>query len=136
MSTTPKNKALAYMAAIFLVGLLAGGVVGGLTGFRLGAQRLPRPPASDRMAASVKQRLQQDLRLSEEQGKRIAPSVDAFVREMEGVHSNTVERSIQVIQRMHQRVEESLTPEQKARFRRIQREREVEFRRAARPPGK
>ncbi|MEK7676960.1 MAG: hypothetical protein AAB676_14100 [Verrucomicrobiota bacterium] len=136
MNATPKGKALIYMAAIFIAGLLAGAVVGGLTGFKLGAQRLAFPPASEQMAASVKQRMQQGLRLSEEQGKQIAPVVDAFMHEMSGVHSNTVERSIQVIRQMHQRVEEFLTPEQKARFRRIQQEREAEFRRAAYPPGK
>lgn len=136
MSTTPKSRALSYMAAIFAVGLLAGGVAGGLTGYRFGTQRLARPLAADQMAASIKQRLQQELHLTEEQQKAIAPRVDSFVLEMNEVHSNTVERAVAVIQRMHQRVAEVLTPEQRERLQQAQTEREAEFRRAAHPPGR
>lgn len=88
------------------------------------------------MAASVKQRLQQELRLTIEQEKAIAPLVDDFVRQMNEVHSNTVERAVGVIQRLHQRVAEVLTPEQRERLQRMQQEREAEFRRAAHPPGR
>lgn len=136
MNTTPKSKALFYMAAIFAVGLLAGGVVGGLAGYRFGTQRLAQPLAAEQMAASVKQRLQQELRLTAEQQKQIAPLVDSFVLEMNEVHSNTVERAVGVIQRMHQRVEEVLTPEQRELLQHLQQEREAEFRRVAHPPGR
>jgi Spy/CpxP family protein refolding chaperone len=134
MNTTPKGKALFYMAAIFAIGLLAGGVAGGLTGYRFGTQRLLRPPAAEQMAASVKQRLQQELRLTAEQEKQIAPMVDDFVVEMNAVHSNTVERAVTVIRSMHQRVAEVLTPEQRNSLQRMQQEREAEFRRVAHPP--
>lgn len=136
MNTTPKGKALFYMIAIFAVGLLAGSVAGGLTGYRFGAQRLTRPLAPEQMAASVKQRLQLDLQLTLEQQIKVAPLVDGFVREMNEVHSNTVERAVGVIQRMHQRVAEVLTPEQRERLQQGQAERETEFRRAAHPPGR
>jgi hypothetical protein len=136
MITTPKRKALVYMAAIFAAGLLAGGVVGGLSGFRLGTQRLARPLPADQMAATVKQRLQQELHLTAEQQKLIAPMVDSFVLEMNEVHSNTVERAVGVIQHMHQRVAEVLTPEQGERLLQVQTEREAEFRHAAHPPGR
>lgn len=136
MNTTPKGKALFYMAAIFAIGLLAGGVAGGLTGYRFGTQRLSRPPAAEQMAASVKQRLQQELRLTAEQEKQIAPMVSDFVVEMNAVHSNTVERAVTVIRSMHQRVAEVLTPEQRDSLQRMQQEREAEFRRAAHPPGR
>jgi len=134
MNTTPKGKALIYMAAIFIAGLLAGGVLGGLSGFKLGTQRLAHPPRPDQMATSVRQRLQQDLKLTDGQARQIAPVVDRFVREMSAVHSNTVERSIEVIRQMHRRVEELLTPEQKEKFRKVQQEREETFRRATRLP--
>jgi len=134
MNTTPKGRALSYIAAIFIAGLLAGGVLGGLTGFKLGTQRLAHPPRPDQMATNVRQRLQQDLKLTDEQVRQIAPGVDRFAREMGLVHSNTVERSIEVIRQMHRRVEEFLTPEQKEKFRKVQQEREETFRRAARRP--
>ena len=136
MNTTPKGKALFYMAAIFAIGLLAGGVAGGLTGYRFGTQRLSRPPTAEQMAASVKQRLQQERRLTAEQERQIAPMVDDFVVEMNVVHSNTVERAVTIIRSMHQRVTEVLTPEQRDSLQRMQQEREAEFRRAAHPPGR
>jgi len=136
MNTTPKGKALFYMAAIFAIGLLAGGVAGGLTGYRFGTQRLSRPPTAEQMAASVKQRLQQELRLTAEQERQIAPMVDDFVVEMSAVHSNTVERAVTIIRSMHQRATEVLTPEQRDSLQRMQQEREAEFRRAAHPPGR
>ena len=134
MNTTPKGKALFYMTAIFAIGLLAGGVAGGLTGYRFGTQKLSRPPTGEQMAASVKQRLQQQLRLTAEQEKQIAPMVADFVVEMNAVHSNTVERAVTVIRSMHQRVAEVLTPEQRDSLQRMQQEREAEFRRVAHPP--
>ena len=135
MNTSPKGKALFYMAAIFAFGLLAGGVVGGLTGYRFGIQKLSQPPSAEQMATSVKQRLQQELRLTTEQQKQISPLVDSFVVEMNEVHSNTVERAVGVIQHMHQRVAEVLTPEQRELLQHLQQEREAEFRRVAHPPG-
>ncbi len=136
MTTTPRSKALFYMAAIFAAGLLAGGVVGGLVGYRFGVERLARPQAAEQMAGSVKQRLQQDLRLTAQQQEQIAPVVDRFVREMNTVHSNTVERAVGVIQRMHQQVAEFLNPEQRQRLQQVQAEREADFRRATHPPGR
>jgi len=136
MNTNPKGKALFYMAAIFAVGLLAGGVAGGLTGYRFGIQKLSRPPSAEQMATSVIQRLEQELRLTAEQQKQISPLVDSFVVEMNEVHSNTVERAVGVIQHMHQRVAEVLTPEQRELLQHMQQEREAEFRRVAHPPGR
>mgnify|MGYP001614512350 CR=1 FL=1 len=86
------------------------------------------------MATSVRRRLQQDLKLADEQVRQIAPVVDRFAREMGLVHSSAVDRSLEVIRQMHQQVEEFLTPEQKEKFRKVQQEREETFRRAARLP--
>jgi len=135
MNAISKRKALIYLSAVFIAGLVAGVVAGGLIGFRLGAQHLTRPPGPDQMAADIKQRLRQDLHLSETQVEQISPVVDAFVKEMDTVHSNTVEQCVQLIRKMHQRVETFLDPKQKARFKSIQQAREAEFRRRARPPG-
>lgn len=136
MNTTPKGMAWCYLTAIFVVGMLAGGVTGGLAGYRFGTQHLVRPPAPETMAASVKQRLAQDLRLSPEQQQQVSPIVDHYVIEMNEVHSNTVERAINVIRDMHQRVGEVLTPGQRDRLQQLESERESEFRRAAHPPGR
>jgi len=134
MNRNPRRTALGYMVGIFLAGLLAGVVVGALIGHRHGSRQRTQPPAPEQMAGDVKRRLRDDLRLSEEQAQQIAPAVDRFVREMEGVQSNTVEQAVLAIRRMHERVELHLDAEQGERFRRIEREREAEFRRLARPP--
>ncbi|MCP5526596.1 MAG: hypothetical protein H7A47_07300 [Verrucomicrobiales bacterium] len=134
MKSTSQRQALCYMAAIFAAGLLAGGVAGGLVGYRFGTERLTRPLGPEAMADGVKQRLHHDLRLSPEQQEQVSPLVDRFVLEMSGVHSNTVEQAVGVIQQMHQRVAEILTPRQRERLQSIQQEREAEFRRTAHPP--
>lgn len=135
MNMPPKRRALAYLLASFLAGLVAGMVAGGLAGRTLGADRLARPPAPEAMAASVKQRLQQDLRLSPEQARQVAPIVDHFVQQLQVVHSNTVEQSVLAIRQMHRDVEAVLTPDQKRQFSEVQERREAEFRRVARPPS-
>ncbi len=130
MNPSPKRWAVLYLAAAFVVGLLAGAVVG----FALAWHRAPPPASPERMAEHIRARLTSELRLTEAQTRHIAPIVDDLVRQMEAEHERTVERMVQIIRQSHQRMEPCLTPEQRQKFRHIQQEREAAFRRAARAP--
>jgi Spy/CpxP family protein refolding chaperone len=128
MSSSPKRRAVLYLAAAFVVGLLAGAVVGFAFAWA------PPPASPERMAEHIRTRLTSELRLTEAQRRQIAPIVDDLVREMGAEHQRTVARMVQIIRQSHQRMEPYLTAEQSQKFRRIQQEREAAFRRAARAP--
>lgn len=113
MNPASKAKAAAYVAAVFLVGALAGGFVG----FDLGRRAFFRPPDPRAMAERVMEWLQSDLALTEEQAGQIRPIVEAGTAEAEKIHHETFERIRALMERDYRRIEPFLTPDQQKRLR-------------------
>jgi Spy/CpxP family protein refolding chaperone len=128
MNSNPKRKAALYLAAVFVAGLVAGG----MAGLTLARTVAPKPPPAE-LAENVRSRLKADLRLSDKQVRQISPIVDELMQEMQAEHDQTVERVVRIIRRKHQRMEQFLAPEQRSKFKQIEQEREEAFRRGARP---
>ncbi len=126
MNRVSKAKAAAYVAAVFLVGALAGGFVG----FDLGRRAFFRPPDPRAMAERVMEWLKSDLALTEEQAGQIRPIVEAGTAEAEKIHHETFERIRTLMERDYRRIEQFLTPDQQKRLREHER-----FGKAGMPPA-
>ncbi len=113
MNPASKAKAAAYLAAVFLVGALAGGFVG----FDLGRRAFYRPPDPHAMADRVMDWLTSDLALSEQQVGQIRPIVEAGTAEAEQIHHETFARIRALMERDYRRIEPFLSPEQRQRLR-------------------
>jgi hypothetical protein len=126
-----KRSAAIYLVAVFLAGLLAGGVAG----FSLGKRNAFAPPRPQDMASHICERLKSKLHLTPEQVKQIDPLVNESAAELEAVHSTTADRITEIFQKLNQRQAQYLTPEQKVLLEEMERERQQFFRKAfkARP---
>jgi len=121
-----KKSAVIYLIAVFLAGLLAGGVAG----FSLGKRTAFAPPRPQDMASHICERLKSKLRLTPEQVKQIEPLVNETAAELKAVHSTTAERITEIFQTLNQRQTQFLTPEQKVLLEEMERERRQFFRNA------
>jgi hypothetical protein len=119
-----KRSAAIYLAAVFLAGLLAGGVAG----FSLGKRNAFAPPRPQDMASHICERLKSKLRLTPEQVKQVEPLVNETAAELETVHSTTADRITEIFQKLNQRQGQFLTPEQKVLLEEMERERRQFFR--------
>jgi hypothetical protein len=121
-----KKSAAIYLVAVFLAGLLAGGVAG----FSVGKRKAFSPPRRQDMASHICERLKSKLHLTPEQVKQIEPLVNETAAELEVVHSTTAERITEIFQRLNQRQAQLLSPEQKVLLEEMERERQQFFRKA------
>lgn len=122
MITLTKTKVIAYLAAIFAAGVLAGGAGGYALGRPRPAAR-PAPPDSKGMAQHTLQRLETRLNLSPEQSDKIRGIVEqsfAEAHQRNGAHFKEVG---EIFRRMNTQISGHLTPEQKEEFERMERER-------------
>jgi glutamate/tyrosine decarboxylase-like PLP-dependent enzyme len=106
MNGTSKTKALVYLLAVFLAGIITGGVGGAL--FAHHCFRPPPPPRRD-LPAHIVNELKRDLQLTDDQVRQLQPLVQASVRE-------TVEGIIAGMHRTDRQIERLLTAEQGTRL--------------------
>lgn len=105
--------ALAAVLALFFVGV----VIGGLGTHLYYAHRLGRPGAPlDMIARSFEDRLARELRLSDEQREQMAAILREGHEEGERIRAELAPRVHEHMQRVHERLLEILTPEQRRRF--------------------
>ncbi len=109
---------IVYLAAIFL----AGGVAGGLIGYQLNRRRGFRPPKPQEMAEHIRQRLISRLELTPGQIAAIDPILKNTSREFQDLNMQTRQRMDEVIARSNTAIAEKLSPEQKAKFEVMERE--------------
>jgi hypothetical protein len=124
MRLPSKQKAIFYLAAVFLTGLLTGLGVGYAVSEKT-PRRFPRPQDK---ASSFVERLRGDLQLTEQQAAQIQPAFDELGKELNTLHTNAIERVSAMIRKTHQDIEVFLNPQQVEKLRRIQQERELKFR--------
>ena len=113
MNTPSKIKAVIYLAAIFAVGLVAGGVAG----YSFGKEAMAAPPRPKKMAESTIEKLKSELHLTPEQVAQIKPIVRETAQEIETVHSSICDQIWTIIDLSNSRIEKYLTPEQAAKLR-------------------
>ncbi len=104
-----------YMAAIFL----AGGVSGASITSRFGRHSNSSPPTAKRLQF----RLQRQLELSPEQLRQIQPVVERMAADFKSVQAASVHQMAGVISNRYEELGKFLTPDQRAKLKKIESDR-------------
>jgi Spy/CpxP family protein refolding chaperone len=124
MNPLTRQKVILYLAAIFVVG----GLTGGVLAWGLGQDRKQdrRPPKSQTMrdvCDHMKKRLQTKLGLTEAQMAKIEPILEETGREMQAIHKRTIGEIEELIAKQNAEIAKELTPEQRQKLEEMNRER-------------
>lgn len=123
MIALTKTKVIAYLAAIFAAGVLAG-VVAGYTLARPAKSKSPwSPPDSASMARHTLDRLESRLQLSPEQVGKIRGIVEQSFAAAQTRSSSHFKEVGEIFRRMNEQIGQHLTPDQKTLFECMERER-------------
>jgi Spy/CpxP family protein refolding chaperone len=119
MTALSKRKLSVYLLALFL----AGGGSGALIAWQVSRRTpmTPLPPAE--IGARLRARLQSRLDLTPEQVEKIAPLIDQAMRRVEAIRRETANQVFANVSNLDAQVLLVLTPEQKAKFEELERER-------------
>ena len=133
MNHLTKNKIIVYLATIFLVGAITGGVLG-WTGAH---QRNMAPPSSHDICDHVRHSLQSELELTPAQLKQLDPILEKRAREMEAIHSRTIQQFEELIRASNEEIATTLglNRAQRAKLEEMEKKRQEFMRRRGRPPG-
>lgn len=124
MNSLGKRKLALYVLAIFL----AGGGSGALIAWKV-CRRMPvvsRPPAE--IGKRLRARFQSRLALTPDQARKIDPMIDQATRRVETIRQETASQVFANVSNLHEQVLMVLTPEQKATFEELDRERREHLR--------
>ncbi|MCX6928518.1 MAG: hypothetical protein NT154_35715 [Verrucomicrobia bacterium] len=119
MSNLGKWKLRLYVLAIFL----AGSGSGALITWQICQGRPVAPSSPAEIGARLRARFQARLNLTPEQVQKINPLIDQAMRQVEVIRRETANHVFQNVSNLHEQVLLVLTPEQKAEFEQLERER-------------
>lgn len=120
MNPAINRSILLRLLAISLISAL----IGGVAGFRLAVHLAKRRANPEQWNVTAMNHLDRRLNLTPEQHTQVQAEMDQAVVEMKAIRLDTIARTADVIDRLIGRVEkEMITPEQKATFAVIKRER-------------
>ncbi|MFT4639421.1 MAG: chorismate mutase [Verrucomicrobiales bacterium] len=108
MKNSPKLKLLLGIITIFLLG----GVAGGLVGSRLGKEAVEKRSKIENLNQNIMAYLEDRLSLTTEQVAIIQPMVGQACEELEGIHLEGAERIEKVIRRYHELIAKTLDSDQ------------------------
>ncbi len=119
MSALGKRKLALYVLAIFLAGAGSGVLI---------TWRVCRSPPVARLTpaeigARLRARFQSRLELTPDQVQKIQPMIDQAMRRVEAIRRETASNVFANVSTLHEQVLTVLTPEQKAKFEELERER-------------
>jgi hypothetical protein len=123
MNGITKGKAVVYLVAIFVAGLLAGG----FTGFGFGRRAFVRPPSPRMMSAHLLNHLKSELRLTDDQTARIAPLVEQTSAAIGAIHESSGKNVLALIENCDQQIGSFLNEEQKLKLADMQKQRQESF---------
>ncbi len=114
------------LAAIFV----AGGLSGALVAYRVAQRNVPRPAAPEIWVPRQFERFSRVLDLTAEQRQRIQPIMEKNIKELVALRRESIRSGREVIDRMDAAIAAELTPDQRAKFERMVKERRETWRRA------
>jgi Spy/CpxP family protein refolding chaperone len=119
MTAPGKWKLSLYVLAIFL----AGGGSGALLTWEVCQRRVAAPPTPAQIGARLRVRFQSRLGLTPDQAQKIEPMIEQAMRRVEVIRNETASHVFANVSNLHEQVLTVLTPEQKAKFEELERER-------------
>ena len=119
MTALGKRKLAAYVLAIFLAGAGSGALIAWQVVRRIPVTPLPAAEIGARLRA----RFQSRLDLTPDQVQRINPLIDQAMRRVEIIRGETASHVFANVSNLHEQVLLVLTPEQKAKFEQLDRDR-------------
>ena len=119
MTSLGKWKLGVYVLAIFLAGAGSGALIAWQVCRRMPVA--PVPPAE--IGARLRARFQSQLALTPDQAQKIDPMIDQAMRRVEAIRKETASHVFANVSNLHEQVLTVLTPEQKAKFEELERER-------------
>ena len=124
MNGISKWKLVLYLAAIFA----AGGVSGWVVAAKTTKERIYSPPAPKEISSHFCDRLFSRMNLSPEQSQKIKEISDRYAKEVDGVRDEQWRRIRQAAGNRNAQITAILSPEQRAQFEEIERERRESLR--------
>jgi Spy/CpxP family protein refolding chaperone len=119
MTSPGRRKLAAYVVAIFL----AGAGSGALIAWQMCQRRAVTPIPAAEIGAHLRARFQSRLDLTPEQVNKINPLIDQAMHQVEVIRKETAHHVFANVSNLHEQVLLVLTPEQKAKFEQLERER-------------
>jgi Spy/CpxP family protein refolding chaperone len=120
MTSISKRKLTVYVLAIFL----AGGGSGAFLAWHVCRRTPVTPVPTAEIGARLRARFQSQLTLTPDQALKINPMIDQAMRRVDDIRKETASQVFANVSNMHEQVLTVLTPEQKARFEVLERERQ------------
>jgi len=132
MSHPTTNRLILYVATIFLVGGIAGGVLG-WTGAK---QKGMESPSPRKICAHFRDRLQAELVLTPAQLQHLDPLLEKRAQGMEAIHTRTIEKFEELIRMSNEEITAALglTPAQRVKLEAMEKSRHDFMRRKFKPP--
>ena len=107
-----RKKAILYLVAIFLAGLLAGG----FAGFNFGRRTFFRPPRPADMAKHMSHRLAAELTLTPDQILKIDPILIETAAALDAIHENSGRQIAAIFKTNNDRIAVFLNPAQQQKL--------------------
>ena len=120
----PRTRNILVVSAIFLAGMITGGLPSAVFGERIVEHRL----RVENLRSSLLEILERELDLSADQVQRIEPIVSAACEEYRQMTQEAVGRVGQLVQKTNERIARELTPAQAARLVELEAERQAQVR--------
>jgi Spy/CpxP family protein refolding chaperone len=119
MTSLSKRKLALYVLGIFLAGVGSGALIGWQVTRRMPVA--PLPPAE--IGARLRARFQSRLNLTPDQMQKVDPMIEQAMHRVEAIRQETANHVFANVSNLHDQVLTVLTPEQKAKFEELERER-------------
>jgi Spy/CpxP family protein refolding chaperone len=119
MNSLTRRTVLLYLLAIFVAGAAAGVAIGYVSG----RKKNFHPPPPSEMATLIRSHLESRLGLSAAQVAKIQPVVEQSCAQLECSQRECREQMFVTFQKMHERIAEHLTPEQRVKLAEMEKER-------------
>lgn len=118
---SPRLRNILIVAAIFVAGVVTGSV----NSIGIGQRRAEHRLRVDNLRTTLMDILKSELELTPEQVGRVEPLVNQACEQYRALTLETVERAAQLVQVANDRIARELTPEQAARLKRLEEERQA-----------
>jgi hypothetical protein len=120
---------ICYLAAIFMVG----GVAGWIGGYCAGSHAAFQPPRGAALTALMTSYLKSKLHVTDKQLEQLQPILNETAAQFEAIHTNSAARVNEVFQHANERIAPFLDADQKALLAGLERQRQEKFKRFLKP---